>query len=189
MFFALSVVDYLFGVCGNVRASIGDIPDCDVHNKLFKVSLMYITKMINNPHPLHYSFRKFKILLNSDEYLFQFDCSVSQPATSFLIQNKGNIISSIVMPYYIYSCKAEFDQLRQGLLVLGFTGLMDQQPVRNHSSKTMNVQNKLQMFYRIFFPNVQPSRVQQKGNGGSYNDDVYWPSTWPRRHIQNSFHT
>ena len=65
IFFAPSIVDYLFGGCGNIRASIGDIPDCDVQDKLFKVSLMCITKMINNPHPLYYSFRKFPMRMNS----------------------------------------------------------------------------------------------------------------------------
>lgn len=37
-FFAPSVVDYLFGGCGSVRACINDIPDHDVQEKLTQVS-------------------------------------------------------------------------------------------------------------------------------------------------------
>ena len=68
-------------------------------------------------------------LLSSDEFSFRFDCGVCQPAAALKLTDRGNISSSIALHYCIYSCKVELDDIRRGLLSLGFVGLLERYPV------------------------------------------------------------
>ena len=67
-------------------------------------------------------------LLNSEQFSFRFDCGVCQPASSININDKQHLVSSIALHYCIYACKAELDEIRRGLVSLGFVGLMTQYP-------------------------------------------------------------
>ena len=60
----------------------------------------------------------FRSLLSSDEYSFRFDCGVAQPAQNMTIKDKDRVISAIVIHYALSVCKAEIDQLLNGLETL-----------------------------------------------------------------------
>ena len=54
-------------------------------------------------------------LLDSDELSFRFDAGVSIPSTAVSVENKEEIAAALAKNFVIYSCKAELDQLREGL--------------------------------------------------------------------------
>lgn len=67
-------------------------------------------------------------LLDSEEFQFRFDAGVTVPSASIGIEQKDEIVHSLVMHYLVYTCKAELDQLTQGLSELGVLRLLHSYP-------------------------------------------------------------
>ena len=53
-------------------------------------------------------------LLDSEEFQFRFDAGVTMPSISVGIE-QDEIVRSLIMHYLVFTCKAELDQLKQGL--------------------------------------------------------------------------
>ena len=67
-------------------------------------------------------------LLDSEDFQFRFDAGVTVPSTSLEIEQRDDIIRSLVMHYLVFSCKAELDQLKQGLSELKILQLLHTYP-------------------------------------------------------------
>ena len=76
--------------------------------------------------------KNLQALLDSDEYQFRFDIGVNVPSASVALKDKERIALSIAMHYLVYSCKAELDQMKDGLLHLHVLGLVERYPVLMH---------------------------------------------------------
>ncbi len=100
--------------------------------------------------------QEFKDLLNSEKFSFRFDCGVCQPASSIKLIDKQHLISSIILHYCIYACKAELDEIRRGLVSLGFVGLMTQYPclmsLFKASSQKLTADTLQNLFSHTFSP-------------------------------------
>ncbi len=59
--------------------------------------------------------KEFRDLLDSDELSFRFDAGVTVPSTALKIENKDEVTIALGTNFVIYACKAELDQLKEGL--------------------------------------------------------------------------
>ena len=67
-------------------------------------------------------------VLDSEEFQFRFDAGLAVPSSSLEIGQISDIVHSLVMHYLVFSCKAELDQLKQGLAELGVLQVMHTHP-------------------------------------------------------------
>lgn len=67
--------------------------------------------------------------MDSEEFLFRFDAGVSMPSSSIAIDNKEDVALSLAKHYLIYTCKAELDQLKEGLSRMGVIDLVNRYPL------------------------------------------------------------
>ena len=74
------------------------------------------------------STKEMRTLIDSDDFLFRFDAGVTVPSSSLAIEQRDDIIRSLVMHYLVFSCKAELDQLKQGLSELEILKLLHTYP-------------------------------------------------------------
>ena len=95
-------------------------------------------------------------LLDSDEFLFCFDCGVCQPSTSLTLKDKEAIISSIAMHCCIYSCKVELDEIKRGLSSLGFLELMSQNPFLRSLFECRSIELTADHLQDILVPTFSP---------------------------------
>ena len=58
------------------------------------------------------------MLLDSNEFQFQFDAGVAPPSSTFQIDDKNKIAVDLAKHFIIYSSKAELDQFQSGLETL-----------------------------------------------------------------------
>ncbi len=63
--------------------------------------------------------KEFQDLLDSDELSFRFDAGVTVPSTALRIESKDEVTIALATNFVIYACKAELDQLKEGLSHLG----------------------------------------------------------------------
>ena len=67
-------------------------------------------------------------LLDSDDFQFRFDAGVTVPSSSLTVEQIDDITHSLMMHYLVFSCKAELDQLKQGLAELEVLKLLHNHP-------------------------------------------------------------
>lgn len=63
-------------------------------------------------------------MLDTPEFLFRFDAGVCIPSRNVYISNKQDITQSLMEHYLIHIAKAELDQLKGGMALLGVHNLM-----------------------------------------------------------------
>ena len=109
---------------------------------------------------------ELKHLIN-EKFSFRFDCGVCQSTSSVTLSDE-HIISSIALHFCIYACKVELDEIRRGLLSLGFMGLMCQNPSLKSLFKFNPEFNKLtveileNLFVLVFSPEGSNSRAREQ---------------------------
>ena len=62
--------------------------------------------------------RELEQVLQSEEFDFLYDCGIHQPLNSITVANRDTIISAIAKHFSVIVCKAELDQLIEGLSTL-----------------------------------------------------------------------
>ncbi len=106
-------------------------------------------------------------LLDSDEYSFRFDIGVSIPSSTALV-NKEGIALSIAMHYLVYRCKAELDQIKDGLRSLEILDLMAQHPTLmrplflESGKPKLSAESFLQIFNILWSPVGSNRREQEE---------------------------
>jgi len=68
--------------------------------------------------------KEFRKLLDSLEMSIRFDAGVCMPASSVNISQREEIVQSLIKHYVFHVAKAELDQLKAGLSLLGVHNLM-----------------------------------------------------------------
>ena len=63
-------------------------------------------------------------LVDKDEYAFRFDAGMSSTSSLITISDKESIATSLGMHYVIFHAKAEIDQLKEGLRLLGVLDIL-----------------------------------------------------------------
>ena len=61
--------------------------------------------------------------LDSQEFSFRFDAGLCMPSSSITIEQKDEIARSLVTHFVVHTCKAELDQLKEGLVELDVLSL------------------------------------------------------------------
>ena len=85
------------------------LPNCVIHGCFVLHTAFGTTEM-----------REF---FDSEDFQLRFDAGVTVPSTSLAIEQRDDIICSLVMHYLVF-CKAELDQLKQGLSELKILQLL-----------------------------------------------------------------
>lgn len=62
--------------------------------------------------------RELEQLLQSEEFDFLYDCRIHQPLNSITVANRDTVIIAVAKHFSIIVCKAELDQLLEGLSTL-----------------------------------------------------------------------
>ena len=115
-----------------------------------------------------YTDEELRVLIDSDKFSFRFDCGICQPSSSMTVADKEHIMSSIALHYCFYSCKVELDEIRRGLLSLGFLGLMAEHPIlqtlfkHDSESQKLTVEVVEDLFEPMFSPEGSNSRVKEQ---------------------------
>ena len=72
--------------------------------------------------------RELEQVLQSEEFDFLYDCGIHQPLNSITVANRDTIISAIAKHFSVIVCKAELDQLIEGLSTLSVLDLIRGNP-------------------------------------------------------------
>ena len=114
------------------------------------------------------STEEFRQLLNSDQLSFRFDGGVSIPSTSVSIEDKEKIAIALAKNFVIYSCKAELDQLKDGLSHLGVLNIFQDHPklmkplLLSSGKRSLNSSQVLDLFKTVWSPEGSNQREREE---------------------------
>ncbi len=102
------------------------------------------------------------------KFSFRFDCGVFQPTPQLKLSDKEHIISSISVHFCVYSCKAELDEMRRGLLSLNFMVVMSGNPSlkalfkMNTEAQKLTAEEVENLFLPVFSPQGSNKRIKEE---------------------------
>ena len=110
----------------------------------------------------------FRRILDSEEFAFRFDVGVATPSHRVKLGDRTHIIRSLAAHFTIYSVKAELDQLREGLSVMGVLQLLKENaPVMcplllSQKPRNLTAEYMIQIFDIKFSPQGSNRREEEE---------------------------
>lgn len=88
------------------------------HSKLYILIVYCIVALLFSQMRNASDDRELEQLLQSEEFDFLYDCRIHQPLNSITVANRDTVIIAVAKHFSIIVCKAELDQLLEGLSTL-----------------------------------------------------------------------